>query len=362
MLECPLCGFSLSHEALAHLEDRLTLFDKRRLFLRWLQEQQYTRAGFVQRFGFKMEDAFLEPLTELDYDDSNIVDPLVELAIARGKRHWAKALAFCGPWGASGGRDRTIRLWQAGAEADFTILSGHQAAIQALAFDEQGDWLASGGDDHTVRLWQTATGQPAGILARHQAEVLCVAFSHSGQWLYSAGQDQTIRVWDLKKRQQRQVLRGHLGAVTCLAPTERQVVSGSVDGSVRLWNQEQPNLPQVLFRLEAPILAVNFDGSTAAAVDALGNVEIWNSELAPLRYALLDSTGPLRSAGFEAGGRRMACVSDAVHLVETISGYLLATLEPARPVEKAIFRQEELWIVYRDGTLEVWEITENDAG
>jgi ribosome biogenesis protein ERB1 len=37
---------------------------------------------------------------------------------------------------------------------------GHQGRVRSIALDGGGQWLASGGEDRTVRVWEVATGPP----------------------------------------------------------------------------------------------------------------------------------------------------------------------------------------------------------
>ncbi len=69
----------------------------------------------------------------------------------------ARSLAFSsdGHWLASGGDDRTIRIWGRGQESSRQTLTGHAARVQSLEFAPQGGLLASASFDGTVKLWQS---------------------------------------------------------------------------------------------------------------------------------------------------------------------------------------------------------------
>ena len=82
--------------------------------------------------------------------------------------------------------------------------------------------------------------EPACVLSGHQAAITCLAFSRDASRLVSGSRDCALIVWDVADGVVRHTLSGHSDVVTCAAFScmDRDVVvSGSTDGSVRLWRQ-----------------------------------------------------------------------------------------------------------------------------
>ena len=89
-------------------------------------------------------------------------------------------------------------------------LRGHVNFIYAIAFSPDGGRVATGGWDKTIRLWDRATGEHLQTLIGHRGFVRGLAFSADGTQLVSGSEDKSVRRWDLAgRRGKRRVSRAH---------------------------------------------------------------------------------------------------------------------------------------------------------
>jgi len=178
---------------------------------------------------------------------------------------------------ASGSTDWTVKLWSPSGELLFD-LTGHEDTVQALAFEPTGSRVAAGCADGAVVVWDSATGErvtsfegnlggalslawsadgarlaigagdhmirivdvasgSATVLAGHDERVSALVFLPEGGRLVSGSFDGTLRIWDAVAAKPLLSLRDHAGAITSLAgsPDGKAIVSGSFDDSVRIW-------------------------------------------------------------------------------------------------------------------------------
>lgn len=93
--------------------------------------------------------------------------------------------------------------WDEGVpEAEFTaMLKGHAGAVHAVAFHPSERRLASGGDDRTVRIWDTETLTEVVALHGAKGPVEDLTFSPDGRRLYAAlsgnyGDDNAVMIFE----------------------------------------------------------------------------------------------------------------------------------------------------------------------
>lgn len=150
------------------------------------------------------------------------------------------AIAFSptGAQFASGSADKTVKLWSIEGEL-MTTFAPHRLAVNAVAFAPLAPLIASASADAIVRLWDWKTAKLIWTLSGHLQAVRAIAFSPDGQILASGGEDKTIRLWDIASGQCVRVLPGHSWSVSALVfALNHTLISGSWDKTVKVWQVE----------------------------------------------------------------------------------------------------------------------------
>jgi WD40 repeat protein len=250
----------------------------------------------------------------------------------RGRASWPSTLNPTRDQLLTGSSGRAPQLWDIGsnpAKSAFVFRTG--PANFAIAFNQQGDRLALGSTDGPVRIHDAVnpiegfTLQPQGCEGSPESRSVQVSLAFNpgkdkADELVSATVDGCVRLWNVKE--QRLIKDHNLGSTgffsVAFDPAGQKIAMTSDDGSVRIWQPDDSDKPDVILRgSRNPTWTVEFSRETGLLASASGeSVRIW-----PLEPALHPSILPAASERF-----------GAVTSFESRDGALAITFEEGREV------------------------------
>ena len=114
----------------------------------------------------------------------------------------------------------------------------------------------------------------------HSADVLSVVFSPQGPCIVSGSVDGTLRLWDLKGNTIGEPFQGHSRSVISVAfsPDGTRIVSSSRDKTLRLWDLEGNTIGEPFQGHSDAVWSVAFspDGSHIISGSANGILRLWH--------------------------------------------------------------------------------------
>jgi WD40 repeat protein len=245
---------------------------------------------------------------------------------------------------ASGGNDKSIRLWDTATGTMLRMLTGHLSDVQSLAFSPDGDKLLSGSFDGTVKLWEVATGKNLYTLRSHTGPGFSdsfdsVAYSGDGQVIVGAGRNDYIMLWDAATGKELRTLEGHEGSINSIALSAdgKTLVSASFDKTVKVWDMSSgtERLSLAGHKDGANIVAISRDGKRIATGGGGydGTVKLWDATSGKELYSFSQKAvfaTKISALAFSADGHTLAGANDgekAIRLWEVETGKSLAALE-----------------------------------
>jgi WD40 repeat protein/serine/threonine protein kinase len=201
-----------------------------------------------------------------------------------------------------------IKVWEAHSGKLLGQLTGHGAAISALAFSPSGEQLASGDDRGEIRLWKVTPSTPGAFswalereLLGHNGGITGLRYTPDGQRLITASSDHTCGQWHPATGEEaRDLILKHGHPVTALdvSADGKWALTTCDDGLARLWRLADAAEVASIRSPGKPFGAASFspDGSQALLTQPEDKlVQIWDLSAAAVASPAAGPAAPAQA-------------------------------------------------------------------
>jgi WD40 repeat protein/DNA-binding SARP family transcriptional activator len=279
------------------------------------------------------------------------------------------------------GDDFTGRIWDVATGQSVHVLRGHKSQVLSVRFTPDGRSVVTGDAVGELRVWRTADGGTDTVLLGQKDAIFwqSLAFTPDGRFLVSGSADATVSVWDLETGGRVAEFLGHTGRVEGVAVSSdgRRIATAADDGA-RIW-RTPPGATRVLRGHEDSILTARLSADHHKLVTGSfdGTARVWQLESGRTLRVLRpgENIFQVGSASFSPDGRRVVTAASGSEFLvpqvwEVSTGRVLQRIPiqersvpdlcgPAPcPVVDSVYSPEEdrIALVRFDGRVFIWDV------
>eukprot|EP00440_Ansanella_granifera_P003157 gb/GFBE01003440.1/.p1 GENE.gb/GFBE01003440.1/~~gb/GFBE01003440.1/.p1 ORF type:complete len:984 (+),score=199.61 gb/GFBE01003440.1/:1-2952(+) len=289
-----------------------------------------------------------------------------------------------GRWIATGGKDQSVRVWDAEHCRLACMLAGHAGAVSALSFAKRRPrnaniaaqqeqlpvLLVSASQDKTMKIWElpsaaklaeSSSNKAASSVKKskvtviaHAKEVNDVLVSPNNKLIASAGQDKLVRIWRFPEGDLLGECKGHRRGVWSVAfsPIDQVIASAAGDATVRLWNLKDYKAIRSFQGHSSAVLRVGFlsNGMQLMSSSVDGLLKLWHIRTAECAGTFEEHEGKVWCIDI-IGNRMVSGGADSKLCVWRDS---TQELEKQRQDERAdtALKDSRIGLLVRDGKVE----------
>ena len=147
------------------------------------------------------------------------------------------------------GADYIVKVFDAAKDVETNIFSGFESAVSEACFDHTEQFVFAGSLDKTAKLYSLQDNRTVNTFNGHSSYINCVKSLNTRKRGITGSSDLTIREWDYNTYKEiRKLNCGNACHSLALAPNDSFILSGHLDGSIKMWAPNNNKQPESVFK------------------------------------------------------------------------------------------------------------------
>ena len=202
------------------------------------------------------------------------------------------------------------------------------------------------------------------VFKEHYTSVLSVCFSPDDDYVVSGSKEGSIKLWDIHKQRSIKTFTGHTNSVTsvCFSPDGKNILSGSLDATIKLWDIETGRCVRTFEAHKSFVNSVCFskDGKFVISGSSDGTIRFWAVETGECIEILKEHKGAVTSVSVSSSGKYLVSGSfdGTIKIWDIDTRKCVSTSENYDILIKFVnYSPDDRFILFGDSrTLIVWNV------
>ncbi|XP_054722167.1 telomerase protein component 1-like [Uloborus diversus] len=176
--------------------------------------------------------------------------------------------------------DTTLSIWNVENFSRIAVLKGHRDIVTCCCADPDGSILFSSGWDNSIRLWSLHDGRPISVFDDFKCPVNCVAHHPYKQNISSGLWNGYIEIWDTVSMTKKLSFHGNNGSVKTIAytPDGHNIITSFIHSDIIIWSSELGLKISSLKGHVLPVKSLSISAEMFISGSDDGTLKVWSSE------------------------------------------------------------------------------------